>query len=237
MEDREGSFAIRPGDIILFQPGHSYGSPRPPGPYRAMNILFPPLPGDECRLGLPTKAEYSAPGEDRILIRSRIITENDPALREKFSAVVQLHHSPRPLRRRRAIALLEDLLLELALRSDPQVGRGGQPAEYAIGFLDRNLNRQVGLDELADLTDLSRRTLTRLFRQATGLSIRQYHLAKRLDLAGSILLTHPDITLAEVAETLGFHDAFHLSRAFRQHTGISPDAYRRGKRMSIAPQE
>ena len=37
----------------------------------------------------------------------------------------------------------------------------------------------------------------------------------------------PDLCLLEIAAALGFHDEFHMRKAFKQKYGISPQSYRR----------
>jgi len=226
MEDWEESYEMAPGDVILFYGGRRYTSWRPPHGYRAMNILFQPVAEDRCE---PGRLQSPAPPPDRCLaIQSRIPTHGDPGIRERFADIVQLTHSSMALRRRRAATLLEDLLIELTLRSSPLPQRWNAPVEYAVSFINRNLDRKIEIDELAGLVHLSRRSLTRRFREATGRSIAAYHLEKRVALACSLFKTHPDISLQEVADTLGFYDAFHFSRTFRQHVGRTPTDYRRG---------
>jgi AraC-like DNA-binding protein len=43
-------------------------------------------------------------------------------------------------------------------------------------------------------------------------------------------LQRSDATLDDLAEAYGFHDAFHLSKAFKRATGLSPRDYRKAKR-------
>ena len=40
------------------------------------------------------------------------------------------------------------------------------------------------------------------------------------------LLTENDRPVKEVAEMLGFEDAFYFSRMFKKYTGVSPQAFR-----------
>jgi len=223
MGDGEGSFTLNPGDVVLFFSGNRYPSYRPPGAYRAMNILFGPLAVDTTCVGRPTV--HGLVDEDMLVVASRVPTGGDPMIRARFSEVVQLSNSPLPLRRRKASALLEDLLIDLAIRSEPSEQPWGPLMEYVLGFMDRNLDRKLSIDELADLVGISRRSLTRRFRQATGRSITAYHLEKRVAVAASMLKIHPDITLHEVADTLGFCDEFHFSRTFRKHMGVSPRGF------------
>ena len=37
----------------------------------------------------------------------------------------------------------------------------------------------------------------------------------------------PDLKLHEISAAFGFHDEFHMSKAFKQKYGISPQEYRK----------
>jgi len=78
---------------------------------------------------------------------------------------------------------------------------------------------------------LSRRLLTSGFREATGMSVRQYQLELKTRLARMDLRRTPDIGLGELARFPGFYDEFHFSRTFKQRTGVSPSEFRRGLRF------
>jgi len=226
MDDGEGSFAMLPGDVILFCGGRGYGSYRPTTGYRAMNIQFSVDPSDRHSIGANLPA---ASASNAIWLLSRVRTGDEPAIRQLFEDVVAHAQSASALRRLKGRVLLSELLVELALRSAPQgTGTWLGRVEYAVQQLERHPDRKIDIDELAKLVGLSRRTLTRRFRESTGKSVQQYHLDMRLRLATSILKGNPDITLREVADTLGFYDEFHFSRTFKRHLGMSPAAFRAG---------
>ena len=67
---------------------------------------------------------------------------------------------------------------------------------------------------------------SRLFRRATGLSPEEYFQRRRIQRACALLLD-PATPATKVALELGFSDAAHFSRQFRQHMGFSPRDYRR----------
>jgi AraC-like DNA-binding protein len=52
-----------------------------------------------------------------------------------------------------------------------------------------------------------------------------YLRERRIGLARSMLAAG-DASVEEVANAVGFSDPFHVSRAFRRKTGMSPSAYR-----------
>ncbi len=225
MGDAEEEFEIRPGDVILFHGNRAYDSYRPTTSYRAMNLLFEPEDADEWRPG--REIEDWDENDRRLPLLGRLHVGNAPAFRTRFEETVLLCHSPAPLRRRQAAALLETILIDLAARSRPTSSRHRATVDFLVGYIEKNLEQKLDLDELADLVGMSRRNLTRRFREATGRSIQAYQLERRLRLAMSILATHPEITLAEVANMLGFYDAYHFGRLFKRQIGIAPKAWQK----------
>lgn len=68
---------------------------------------------------------------------------------------------------------------------------------------------------------------TRLFRQATGESPREYVIRARLEKA-AMLLRESELTVSEVADVLGYQNVYFFSRQFKEKLGRPPSAYRRG---------
>ena len=66
----------------------------------------------------------------------------------------------------------------------------------------------------------------RVFRRLKGITPAEFMIQSRLDAAREHLLFSA-MSIAEIAETLGYRDQFFFSRQFRQWTGVSPTAYRR----------
>lgn len=96
----------------------------------------------------------------------------------------------------------------------------------ALQFIRAHARRDVGVQQVADYTRLSRRMLEKRFRQTLGRSIHDEIQRMRLDLAGRMLM-ETQMSIAEIATALGFPNAAHVSRFFRRHTGQSPAQYRR----------
>jgi AraC-like DNA-binding protein len=230
MEDAEEPFEMNPGDVILFFCGNRYPSQKPSIPYRAMNILFTAHPGDTATIGHANATDTGT----GLRILSRVRTGRDPVVRQHFEDVVLLSHSTSQLKKRKAAALLWALLLELAIRSTPNLDSREGRIEYVVDLVERSLDRRIDVDDVARRVGMTRRSLTRRFRQETGSSIARFHLDARLRLAASILETNPDITLREISDTLGFCDEFHLSKAFKTRYGASPYHYRRRVRPQPA---
>ncbi|WLW58116.1 AraC family transcriptional regulator [Streptomyces sp. YU58] len=102
--------------------------------------------------------------------------------------------------------------------SDPVVGS-------ALRLLRADPAHPWTLPALAARTGVSRANLARRFTALVGQPPMTYLRQQRLALAAD-LLRAPDVTLATVAERVGFSNAFALSAAFKREHGMSPSAYR-----------
>ncbi|WP_024302469.1 helix-turn-helix domain-containing protein [Pseudogulbenkiania sp. MAI-1] len=84
----------------------------------------------------------------------------------------------------------------------------------------------LSLDTLANAALMSRRTFTRRFREATGMTVSQWLTAERLALAQR-LLESTDLPIENVAEAAGFGSPLSLRQHFRTQFGTTPAGYRR----------
>jgi AraC family transcriptional regulator len=95
--------------------------------------------------------------------------------------------------------------------------------EYILAHLDRNLS----LQELADLVDLNPHYFCRLFKAASGLTPHQYLLKSRVDQAAQ-LLRSSQLPIADVAQHVGFYDQSRFTQVFRRWMGVTPKHYQKG---------
>jgi len=79
--------------------------------------------------------------------------------------------------------------------------------------------------QLAELVGLSQSRFLTVFHELTGGSPTRFIEYKRYLKACELLLTTSQ-SVAEIAETLRYADAFHFSRKFKQNAGCSPRAFR-----------
>jgi AraC-like DNA-binding protein len=84
----------------------------------------------------------------------------------------------------------------------------------------------VDLDDLANISGLSRSHFNHLFRNCTGVSPRVYINALRVEAAVGRLRLRQD-EIGNISDDLGFSAQSNFTRFFQQHTGTSPNQYRR----------
>jgi transcriptional regulator GlxA family with amidase domain len=106
--------------------------------------------------------------------------------------------------------------------ADTGVDRMARTLEWAQAHLDQD----CGIDALARRAAMSRRSFTRHFHQATGMSVVQWLTAQRLALAQRLLET-TDAPMERVAQKAGFGSPLSLRLAFARELDTTPSLYRR----------
>ena len=81
----------------------------------------------------------------------------------------------------------------------------------------------------SDQAGLSAPRLRVLFKQATGLSPKQYQLEARMARAAR-LLTESALPVSAIAEQVGYDCIYHFSRQFKRSLGVAPAHYRAASR-------
>lgn len=130
-----------------------------------------------------------------------------------------------------AVRLLEyNMLLDFAQR----VAREKLPPHLSpeiaqcVRFLRSHLSGDVGIDEAAGMVGKSRAWLTRRFKEEMGQSLGEYQAYLRLQEAKR-LLRYTDMSLSEIAGTLGFSSQAYFQSFFKKAAGLTPLEFRRVK--------
>lgn len=94
-----------------------------------------------------------------------------------------------------------------------------------ISYIQLKYSEQIKIEKIAYALGLNRSYLTRLFKEATGYSLQEYLLTYRMKVAVK-LLSKNSMSIAEIAQSVGYVDTFTFSKAFKRHFGQSPSEYR-----------
>jgi len=97
-----------------------------------------------------------------------------------------------------------------------------------LDHIDAHLAGDLRLEQLAALAAFSPFHFHRVFRAWTGETLQDFVRRRRLEAAGGQLRFNPDETVTEVAHACGFASGESLARAFHQHFGMTPTAWRQG---------
>lgn len=129
-----------------------------------------------------------------------------------------------------ATALATRLLKQYStLTQQPQSPEAGLPPhqlQTIKNYINDNLSADLKLADMSALIGLSSSHFTRLFRQSVGIPPYQYVIQCRIERA-KILLKSSNLTIAEIAALVGFHDQSHFTYHFKRIVGVTPKIYSR----------
>ncbi|MFW6364256.1 MAG: AraC family transcriptional regulator [Spirochaeta sp.] len=98
--------------------------------------------------------------------------------------------------------------------------------EQAIALFQENLFRHTTLQEVHQKLGVSKEYLIRLFNRHLHTTPMRYFTKLKIEAAASMLIDS-NLSLKEIAYELGFSSPFHLSKRFKEYTGITPSTYRK----------
>lgn len=104
------------------------------------------------------------------------------------------------------------------------------PFVRVLADLDRHIQEETTLADLAQTSGYSERHLQRLFRQHTGQSFSRYRQSRRIERSCE-LIKHSDLKIGDIAEQVGYRDVDTFVSVFKRCTGLTPNAYRKQARQ------
>lgn len=120
-------------------------------------------------------------------------------------------------------ALVYRLLLEL--RRDRRESYPA-PIVRSMGYIQKHLDRNLPVRELAEAAGVSVSHLNRLFSEYLGISPMRYFRNQRMKWAAD-LIENTGLSVKEIAFRTGFENPGYFSHRFKDHFGTSPISLRR----------
>lgn len=221
------TYRLAPGELFVNQPGeHHTVSEHPKGlilywlilrvtPIKGSFLQQPDADGMALRQALLNLPHHHFRGTERVkqLFRTLHMQVDDPAS---------------SLRDMRLRTTLLQLLLEVI---DAAHNHHAPPSETRLAALIREMTdapeKHYPLDILARRAGMAPSYVIARFREMTGLPPHQFLLDVRFrhaqrDLRESV------IPITEIALRLNFCSSQHFANLFKRHTGVTPQAYRKG---------
>lgn len=86
-------------------------------------------------------------------------------------------------------------------------------------------NTDIKVSEIADHFGYNRRYLSDFFKGIAGISLKQYILQEKIDMA-KYLLCETNDNISDIAYSLGFNDNHNFMKVFKKAVGLTPTQYR-----------
>jgi len=97
-------------------------------------------------------------------------------------------------------------------------------------FVKNNYMKKISLDDIAEHVFMSKTYVSKIFKEEMGISLSSYINETRIEKSMQ-LLADDSVSIADVANLVGFDGQSYFTKIFKSITGVSPGTYRerRGK--------
>ena len=96
----------------------------------------------------------------------------------------------------------------------------------ALASMEQDCAADYSLSEYAQMCGMSEYYFIRFFKTCKGMTPVAYRTAVRMR-AARTLLCESDLSVTEIAARVGYGDAVHFGKQFKQSCGMTPRAYRK----------
>jgi AraC family transcriptional regulator of arabinose operon len=226
------TFRTSPGDLVLLSPGvhRSYRIPFPSQGWEFYWLHFRATP----------RLSHMLDWFDRRNVR-QIHKVVDVPLRTRIALQLEELHQlnlgnpDMPWREAMLEASLEALILRVAAAEKQEIVTSPVDTriEHALEYFHRDIAAPTDIGRLAQKAGLSRSQFCLLFRQGTGFTPQQYIEERRLEMAAYYLRISAQ-SVTEVADMVGFSNAFYFASRFRKRFGTTPTKYRKSSVANTA---
>lgn len=196
--------------------------------------------GQSARLRIPvsliTKAAEECDWQGSFPVELRNVFEARDATIMHFGLILlsEVQKSSHPAQRLMVDAVSAALAIHIlrtyntfeAIEQNGEACLGKHEITRLTEYIEDNLDRSIGLAELAKVVNVSRFHFIRLFKRSTGTTPIDFVEQSRIERA-RVLITETDIPLAEIALMTGFADQSHFTRRFRDRVGCTPAVFSR----------
>ena len=212
-------YTIEPGDLLLFNPRDNHTCAQIDGKaldYRCLNIQTETMGRAVLEITGKEEQPYFT---SQVIFQSELI----PLLKELHLMIMQ---EERDFRKEEIFFFLLEQLLTEYTEQDVPFPKMEQSAETKAicEFLEKNYMNNITLNDLSDLTGLSKYYLLRSFTKQKGITPYSYMETIRIHKAKQLL--EQGLPLIEVALQTGFADQSHFSNFFKKYIRLTPKQYR-----------
>lgn len=226
-----------PGSLLVLRPGqaHNYGLDED---WDGLNILFRPefvLPVSTPSRDLKLAVDLDRLPENIVLSGSdlRTVTDSIQQMREDTRVDAPIDDVHALLRHQLHAFLTRLAILQGRQRAyEPIISPALQRFKRFQQLVEERFGRWHLVADYASQLGYTEKSLARAVAAATGMTAKGF-IAARVNLEAKRLLVHTDLSVASVAERLGFEEPTNFSKFFKREVGCTPAEFRQRQRASI----
>ena len=211
-EYREKSFDAEKGDVVLIdcREPHYYRA------YDGLEFLYMHFDGSNSHEICQHILEQRGPlirRDNNVLIGRQLYNMVDfyvhDGIETMFQSSMRIYH-----------------IFEYLLAPDITNTINDNPIDQAIRYIRSNVGKEISLNMLADIANLSPFYFAHSFKEQTGFAPMEYVINTRIEHA-KVLLARTSKSVAEIAYEVGYSSSSSFINIFVKKTGLSPKQYRK----------
>ena len=125
--------------------------------------------------------------------------------------------------------MMVDFTLQVRQSRIERTPTQNEPVRKALNYILQNIHYPLSLTQAAQAAGLSSKYFSALFTAEMGCCFAVYVQSLRIEEAKN-LLVYTRMSISEMAQTLTFSSQSYFTKLFRQHTGETPQSYRKQRR-------
>ena len=205
---------VKGGSIIAFPPRYAYTYTYTGG--EELSYEWVHFTGSEAQNALAEGGFAQLP-----MVRK---ATNPSVISRYFMQMFDAFSKQDDFRDRELSSILDLLLISLGRMAGGAGERRGDLSD-SLRYIMASYTTELRIPQLAAMEHMSTPRYNERFKALTGISPTKYILGLRITAACDLLL-HTDMSVKEIAVLCGYRDPYFFSRAFKEHVGKSPRAYR-----------
>lgn len=205
---KKGKITAEKDDIIYLPYGSSYKYHINTNDTETMQIEF----------------NVSDPNGEKIIINEYpiLIKNNSRKIKNLFLEVINLKNNTSYTHKFKAMSNILEILSYVSETVENNVLKTSKKRiSPAVNYIENNSEKKIYTKELASLCGLSESRFRKVFTYEMGMSPIKYKNHIRLQNAIALIKTG-NISISEIADTLGFESVYAFSQFFKTQTGSSP---------------
>jgi len=227
-----GVLPVKEGDLLILNPGERH---------QALACPEAAVPSTEFFVGAMDFQFEGLPANTFPVPEGKHVLHTSGELRQKLFRICSAMEAENAVCRQGRYYMLRAYLVQillLALREqyEPIERTDGYAfesvnrsylVEQILNYFEDHYNEKISLDRIAGNMYLSPFYISRIFKSETGETPIRHLINIRMEKARGLLESGQGGSIQEVAAAVGYDDAYHFSKLFKKHYGITPSQARK----------
>ncbi len=99
--------------------------------------------------------------------------------------------------------------------------------EKSLSYINEHLTEKITLDELDKVAMMGKTNYSVAFKRIMGVTVWDYILNARIELATSYILEQESFNISEIAQLCGFNNSTHFNKVFKKVKGKTPSDFKK----------